>query len=197
MQRGVKARWLRGPMAISRRSQTQVGSAQGRHYCPRTLWATQRPLLRWRDSQRFLRRQRGRHPLNALTPAFVRNVNQAGRYCDGHGLYLDGRPTGGRGWIQRLAIRGRRTELGLGGFPSFRSKKLVRRRSRTGSWPATGAYPGPRSGGPSRCPPSRTPPGRSGSNCARAGAPPCMRGSGWEGWSATSCLISERCRLRR
>ena len=26
---------------------------------------------------------RGRHPDNALTPAFVRNVSQAGRYCDG------------------------------------------------------------------------------------------------------------------
>ena len=30
---------------------------------------------------------------------------------------LDVRPTGSRGWIQRLTIRGRRTELGLGGFP--------------------------------------------------------------------------------
>ena len=39
------------------------------------------------------------HPHNALTPAFVRNVNQAGRYCDGQGLYLDVRPTGSRGWI--------------------------------------------------------------------------------------------------
>ena len=63
------------------------------------------------------RKPRGRHPLNALTPALVRNVNQAGRYCDGHGLYLDVRPTGSRGWIQRITIRGRRTELGLGGFP--------------------------------------------------------------------------------
>ena len=45
------------------------------------------------------RKPRGQHPLNALTPAFVRNVNQAGRYCDGQGLYLDVRPTGSRGWI--------------------------------------------------------------------------------------------------
>ena len=44
-------------------------------------------------------------------------MNQSGRYCDGQGLYLDVRPTGSRGWIQRLTIRGRRTELGLGGFP--------------------------------------------------------------------------------
>ena len=63
------------------------------------------------------RKPRGQHPHNALTPAFVRNVSQAGRYCDGQGLYLDVRLTGSRGWIQRLTIRGRRTEVGLGGFP--------------------------------------------------------------------------------
>ncbi len=63
------------------------------------------------------RKPRGRHPQNALSPAFVRNVSEAGRYCDGNGLYLDVRPTGSRGWIQRITIRGRRTELGLGGYP--------------------------------------------------------------------------------
>ena len=63
-------------------------------------------------------------------------MSQAGRYCDGQGLYLDVRPTGSRGWIQRLTIRGRRTELGLGGFPlvslkearekAFANRKLAR-----------------------------------------------------------------------
>ena len=82
------------------------------------------------------RKPRGRHPENALTPAFVRNVSQAGRYCDGQGLDLDVRPTGSRGWIQRLTIRGRRTELGLGGYPlvslkearekAFANRKLAR-----------------------------------------------------------------------
>ena len=82
------------------------------------------------------RKPRGRHPFNALTPVFVRNVNQAGRYCDGQGLYLDVRPTGSRGWIQRLTIRGRRAEIGLGGFPlvslkearekAFANRKLAR-----------------------------------------------------------------------
>ena len=82
------------------------------------------------------RKPRGRHPQNALTPAFVRNVSQAGRYCDGQGLYLDVRPSGSRGWVQRLTIRGRRTELGLGGFPlvslkearekAFANRKLAR-----------------------------------------------------------------------
>ena len=82
------------------------------------------------------RKPRRRHPNTALTPAFVRNVSQAGRYCDGQGLYLDVRPSGSRGWIQRLTIRSRRTELGLGGFPlvslkearekAFANRKLAR-----------------------------------------------------------------------
>ena len=82
------------------------------------------------------RKPHGQHPHNALTPAFVRNVSQAGRYCDGQGLYLDVRPTGSRGWVQRITIRGRRTELGLGGFPlvslkearekAFANRKLAR-----------------------------------------------------------------------
>ncbi len=59
----------------------------------------------------------GRHPRHALSTAFVRNVAQAGRYCDGDGLYLEVQPTGTRSWVQRLSIRGRRRELGLGGFP--------------------------------------------------------------------------------
>ena len=82
------------------------------------------------------RKPQGRHPQDALTPALVRNVNQTGRYCDGQGFYLDVRPSGSRSWIQRLTIRGRRTELGLGGFPlvslkearekAFANRKLAR-----------------------------------------------------------------------
>ena len=60
---------------------------------------------------------RGRHPENALSAAFVRAVGEAGRYCDGQGLYLQVDPSGNRRWIQRLLIGGRRRELGLGGFP--------------------------------------------------------------------------------
>ena len=78
----------------------------------------------------------GRHPENALSTDFVRDVARAGRYCDGHGLYLDVRPSGSRSWVQRIAIRGRRRELGLGGFPlvsldearaeAFANRKLAR-----------------------------------------------------------------------
>lgn len=63
------------------------------------------------------RKPHGRHPENALSASFVRSVRESGRYADGNGLYLEVKPTGTRSWIQRLTIRGRRRELGLGGFP--------------------------------------------------------------------------------
>ena len=62
-------------------------------------------------------RKHGRHPEKALSAAFVRTVPKPGRYCDGHGLYLLVTDTRARCWVQRLTIRGRRRELGLGGFP--------------------------------------------------------------------------------
>ena len=56
---------------------------------------------------------RGRHPDKALSAAFVRTAGP-GRYCDGQGLYLFVQPSGTRSWVQRLVVRGRRQELGLG-----------------------------------------------------------------------------------
>ena len=55
----------------------------------------------------------GRHPDKALSAAFVRSA-PPGRHADGNGLYLFVQPTGTRSWVQRLVIRGRRRELGLG-----------------------------------------------------------------------------------
>ena len=83
----------------------------------------------------------GRHPDNALSAAFVRTVADAGRYCDGQGLYLHVDPSGSRRWIQRLVIRGRKRELGLGGFPlvplkAARAQALANRRlARSGGDP--------------------------------------------------------------
>lgn len=37
-----------------------------------------------------------------------------GRHCDGNGLYLFVQRSGTRSWVQRLVIRGRRRDLGLG-----------------------------------------------------------------------------------
>ncbi len=58
-------------------------------------------------------KRRGRHPDKALSAAFVRAA-PPGRHADGNGLYLFVQPTGTRSWVQRLVIRGRRRELGLG-----------------------------------------------------------------------------------
>ena len=55
----------------------------------------------------------GRHPSNALSAAFIRSA-PPGRHADGNGLYLFVQPGGTRSWIQRLVVRGRRRELGLG-----------------------------------------------------------------------------------
>ena len=56
---------------------------------------------------------KGRHPQKALSAAFIRSA-PPGRHADGNGLYLFVQPSGTRSWIQRLLIRGRRRELGLG-----------------------------------------------------------------------------------
>ncbi len=56
---------------------------------------------------------RGRHPDKALSAASLRSA-PPGRHADGNGLFLYVKPEGTRSWIQRLVIRGRRRELGLG-----------------------------------------------------------------------------------
>ena len=58
-------------------------------------------------------KRKGRHPEKALSATFLRSA-PPGRHADGNGLYLFVQPTGTRSWIQRLVIRGRRRELGLG-----------------------------------------------------------------------------------
>ena len=56
---------------------------------------------------------KGRHPHKRLSAAFVRAA-PPGRHCDGNGLYLYVQPSGARSWVQRLVIRGRRRDFGLG-----------------------------------------------------------------------------------
>ncbi|MBI1416845.1 MAG: tyrosine-type recombinase/integrase [Limimaricola sp.] len=57
----------------------------------------------------------GRHESKKLSAAFVRSVREPGRYMDGGGLFLFVDASGGKRWGQRIVIRGRRTDLGLGG----------------------------------------------------------------------------------
>ena len=72
-----------------------------------------------------------------LTVAKVRTLTRPGRYGDGGTLFLVVAPKGSKAWIQRLTIRGRRHDLGLGGFPltslaeardlAFDNRRLARR----------------------------------------------------------------------
>ncbi len=56
-----------------------------------------------------------RRPAKGLTAAFVRSVKEPGKYFDGNGLYLRVAPSGSRQWVQRIVIRDKRCEIGLGG----------------------------------------------------------------------------------
>ena len=71
--------------------------------------------------------------LNAL---FVKRVTLPGKYHDEHGLILRVKPTGSKQWVQRLVVKGRRRDIGLGGYPlvslaeardaAFANRKLAR-----------------------------------------------------------------------
>lgn len=57
-----------------------------------------------------------RQPEKQLTAAEVRTA-EPGKHFDGHGLFLRVEPNGSRRWVQRIVIRGKRSELGLGSYP--------------------------------------------------------------------------------
>ena len=54
-----------------------------------------------------------------LSAAFIQSVHEPGKYHDrgGLGLFFRVDETGRCFWVQRVTIRGRRRELGLGGYP--------------------------------------------------------------------------------
>ena len=49
-----------------------------------------------------------------LTLSFVRHVTMPGKYYDRDGLYLQVTDGGGKHWLQRLTVNGRRRDIGLG-----------------------------------------------------------------------------------
>jgi integrase len=65
-----------------------------------------------------LPRENIRAPEKALSARFVETVNEPGKYFDGQGLFLRVAKNGARQWVQRITIRGKRTELGLGSPPA-------------------------------------------------------------------------------
>ena len=81
--------------------------------------------------------------MKPLTAVFVRTVKESGKYGDQHGLILRVSASGSKQWIWRGTIRGKRRDLGLGGYPytsladarelAFEYRKLAR----SGGDPAT------------------------------------------------------------
>ncbi len=54
----------------------------------------------------------------ALSATRVKALKEPGRYSDGGGLHLYVNKAGGKSWVLRITIDGRRRDIGLGGFPS-------------------------------------------------------------------------------
>ncbi len=63
-----------------------------------------------------------RRAKKALSAAFVRTVQKPGKYHHGGGTGPDLRvdPNGARFWVQRITIRGKRREMGLGSPPTVK-----------------------------------------------------------------------------
>ncbi len=80
-----------------------------------------------------------RKPEKALTAKFVESAKEPGKYFDGHGLFLRVQPNGARQWVQRIVVRGKRCELGLGN-PSLvslaeaRARALANRKIAQSGW---------------------------------------------------------------
>ena len=71
-----------------------------------------------------------------LTARLAATVTKPGRHGDGGGLYLVVKPSGTKSWVLRTVVRGRRCDIGLGGYPlvslaeartaAFEHRKLAR-----------------------------------------------------------------------
>ncbi|MDP3493165.1 MAG: integrase arm-type DNA-binding domain-containing protein [Hyphomonadaceae bacterium] len=57
---------------------------------------------------------KGKHRDKILSAAYVRTATKPGRHPDGQGLYLLVEATGAKRWVQRLNVRGKRRDIGLG-----------------------------------------------------------------------------------
>ena len=53
-----------------------------------------------------------------LSAAMVRTVSKPGMYSDGNGLNIRVERSGTKQWVQRVTIAGKRSMLGLGGYPA-------------------------------------------------------------------------------
>lgn len=58
----------------------------------------------------------GKHPDKALSAAEIRGLSKPGMYADGGCLFLVVEPSGGKHWILRTTVKGKRRDIGLGGL---------------------------------------------------------------------------------
>lgn len=68
------------------------------------------------------------HPRTRLTAKGAARAGP-GKHCDGEGLYLVVDRSGARRWVLRVAVAGRRREIGLGPFPMIglaRAREIAR-----------------------------------------------------------------------
>lgn len=52
--------------------------------------------------------------MGKLTPTLIKELTEPGRYSDGEGLLLQISPSGGKSWLMRVQVNGRRRDIGLG-----------------------------------------------------------------------------------
>lgn len=52
--------------------------------------------------------------MGKLTPGLIKELSEPGRYSDGEGLLLQISPSGGKSWLMRVQVNGRRRDIGLG-----------------------------------------------------------------------------------
>jgi hypothetical protein len=76
------------------------------------------------------RKRKGKHPEKALSAIGVRALVKPGRYVDGNGLYLEVDASRAKRWLLRTVIKGKRCDIGLGGFTLLSlAKALVAERA--------------------------------------------------------------------
>ena len=65
--------------------------------------------------------------MGTLTVKGINALTKPGRYADGDTLYLTVWPGGSKSWVQRVTIKGRRRDIGLGPYPVVNLKEARRR----------------------------------------------------------------------
>ena len=64
-----------------------------------------------------------------LTATRVKALSKPGRHSDGDGLHLFISKSGGKSWVQRITMDGRRRDFGLGGYPTVSLAQARKRAS--------------------------------------------------------------------